>query len=285
MTKDMLSISEVIEKSTSFLAARGINSPKCDSEWIISFVLGSSRLELFLNFDKPLDKEALERIKRLIILRGTRVPLQHILGNVQFAGITLNCDNRALIPRPETEQLVEILIDLLPTSFRGHIVDLGTGSGAIILSLCSALKESTGIGLDKSYDAISLAKENLFLNGLEKQVKIGLFDWNTDPLPRMNIDLIVSNPPYLNIEEWKTAEKEVREHDPYDALVSPNGGLQDLLTIATKSTEILKRGSLLAFEVGAAQALHVKNCLLGEFDVDIINDYHQCPRFIIARKT
>ena len=120
MSQDFVSIHRVLEKSSRFLADRGVPSPKCDAEWIVSSVLNRSRMELFLNYEEILKEEKLDQIRKLVVSRGKRIPLQHLLKTVDFAELSLICDSRALIPRQETEQLVEILTQIISPSFKGN---------------------------------------------------------------------------------------------------------------------------------------------------------------------
>ena len=129
MVKKILTILEVIEKSSEYLKKKGVPSAKCDVEWIVSSVLKRPRMELFLNYEEVLPQKPLDQIRQLVLSRGKRVPLQHLLGTVQFGGLSLISDSRALIPRPETERLVEVLVNRLSESFKGSIFDLGTGLG------------------------------------------------------------------------------------------------------------------------------------------------------------
>ena len=188
---------EVLDKSSEFLRMKGVPSPKCDSEWIISSVLEKKRLELYLKPDEILSEEAIGKIRAMVVMRGKRIPLQHILQSVNFAGILLKCDRRALIPRPETESLVDHVLGRVPKSFEGNILDLGIGSGAILIALCLSLEQASGIGLDSSEDALALAEENIITQGLEKRIHLRKFDWHVDDLSQIDANLIISNPPYL----------------------------------------------------------------------------------------
>ena len=135
MSDNIISFLEIINLSTEYLTKKGVPNPKCDVEWIVSSVTNKKRVELYLNFENPVEKQQKNEIRKLIIDRGKRKPLQHILGKVNFAGYELKCDERALIPRPETEYLTELIMDRLEKNFCGKILDLGTGSGAIIITL------------------------------------------------------------------------------------------------------------------------------------------------------
>jgi release factor glutamine methyltransferase len=284
MSLNLISINRVLERSSQFLANRGVSSSKCDAEWIVSKVLNRSRMELYLNYGEILNEEKLDQIRKLVVARGRRVPLQHLLKTVDFAGLSLICDHRALIPRQETEQLVEILTQTISPSFGGNIMDLGTGSGAIIIALCHLLPNAQGFGLEKCKKAISLAKENVIQCKLDGRIELLEFDWNEGELPDIEVDLLVSNPPYLDQLEWITAEEEVKLHDPYDALVSENKGTSDLLRVIELASRKLNTGGILALEFGCNHADIAVAAMEGVFKVKICRDYSQRRRFSIAIK-
>ena len=288
MTKkgEFLTCLEVLNKSSEFLRSKGVPSPKCDSEWIASSVLHKKRMELYLYPDEIIGEEELREIRSLIVRRGKREPLQHILGNVNFAGLTIKCDKRALIPRPETETLVEHILQRIHPSFAGTIVDMGTGSGAILAALCSSLPSSSGIGVDQSENALSLASENLNALNLMSRTQLRQLDWSVQKVREEGVGLIVSNPPYLKVDEWEYAETEVKEHDPKVALVAEEDGFSELRKIIEISAEILSSGGMLALEFGVSHADQITEALTFKFEkVEILKDLSHYRRFSIAIKT
>lgn len=288
MTKkgEFLTCLEVLAKSSDFLRAKGVPSPKCDSEWIVSSILHKKRMELYLYPDEIIGEEELKVIRSLIVRRGKREPLQHILGNVNFAGLTIQCDKRALIPRPETETLVEHILQRIRPSFDGTIVDMGTGSGAILAALCFSLPSATGIGVDKSDEALSLASENLNDLQLIGRTELRQLDWSVQKVTDEKVDLLVSNPPYLKVDEWEYAETEVKEHDPKVALVAEEDGFSELRKIIDISAGILSSGGMLALEFGVSHADQITEALSSGFeDIEILKDLSHYRRFSIAIKT
>lgn len=279
-----LSIVEVVTKSSEYLARKNVPNHKIDAEWLVAFVLGCKRMDLYLRFGEILPSNLLSEIKALVILRGSRVPLQHILGQVQFAGLTLKSDSRALIPRCETEYLVDFLYHKLHADFKGKVADLGCGSGAIILALCSLMPHASGCGFDNSKDALSLAKENLSLCKLGSRVCLKDFDWRKQNRLSEEYDLIVSNPPYLSYDEWSQAEPEVKIHDPQKALVAQNGGLSDIEYIIELASNSLAPGGCLAMEFGAAQSELVGELLSDGFSFEVISDQFLVRRFVLAMR-
>lgn len=282
---EFLTCLEILRKSSEFLARKGVPSPKCDSEWIVSSVLQKKRMALYLQPDEILGEDDLVQIREMVVRRGKREPLQHILGNVNFTGLILKCDHRALVPRPETETLIEHILCRMPKSFDGQILDLGTGSGAILFALCSCLSSSSGIGIDNSTDALSLAKENMHLHDLESRVVLRKLDWLSQEIKVSGVELIVSNPPYLGLEEWEQAEPEVKIHDPKQALVAKDSGFSDIRKIIQISGKILSSGGILAIEFGVSHANSVQEALAGDFkDIELLKDLSRRTRFAIARK-
>ena len=282
MGKVALSFLDIINRSTEYLKKKGVPNPKCDVEWIVATVTNKKRVELYLEFENPVEEEFQDKIRKWIIDRGKRIPLQHILGKVNFAGNNLFCDDRALIPRPETEYLTELILERVENDFSGSILDLGTGSGAIILTLCIQKTNCDGTGLDKSKEAIDLAKKNAQFHKLSN-VKFGIFDWCKEKLKK-KYDIIVSNPPYLTIEEWETAETEVKVFDPKSALVA-NEGTSDLIEVINLAKIYLSSGGLLALEIGLYQKKILLDVMNNKFtDIEIIKDYSNRERFIFGRK-
>lgn len=283
MSNENLTFLEVIELSTDYLNRKGVPNSKVDTEWIVSSVTGKKRIELYLQFEDLVDGGELSEIRNLIVARGKRIPLQHILGKINFADNEMLCDDRALIPRPETEYLTELVIKKLGKNFYGSILDLGTGSGAIILALCKTLKSARGVGLDKSQNAISLSKENLKLNNI-KNVSFEKLDWYSDKIED-SFDVIISNPPYLSEEEWANAEPEVKRFDPKTALVANQNGIADLKKIIKIGEENLKRGGGLFLEIGTDQKNELKENLSHNFEnIEILKDLSNNDRFIFANR-
>lgn len=283
MKNKLYTILDVIKLSTDFLSKKGVPNSKCDAEWIISNTINLKRVELYLNYESIISQDDLDSIRKDIIKRSKRIPLQHILGKVNFAGNEIICDSRALVPRNETEQLTEIIQKELSSNFTGKILDLGVGSGVILITLCKAFPQSRGFGFDKSDRAISLAIENIELNKLTN-VELKTFDWEKEVLNE-KFDLIISNPPYLSQDEWKISEPEVKNYDPKIALVANDDGLADLKKIITISQNHLVKNGLLALEIGHNQDKELIKVLEPSFrEIKNIKDYGGKNRFLVAKK-
>jgi release factor glutamine methyltransferase len=248
----MLSLLEVIKKTADFFAKKGVESARLNAELIIGHALGLQRMQLYLQFERLLPEPEVVKIRELVRRRGNREPLQHILGEAHFHDLKLRSDRRALIPRPETEQLLELAKDFTTAPVE-RFLDLGTGTGAIALTLAQWYPEAAGVAVDGSAEALALAAENAERNGLAERVEFRLSDWFSAIGPEERFDLIVSNPPYLTEEEWATAEPEVREWEPKQALVAGYAGCADLLAILQRAPSHLQPGGVLALETGIDQ--------------------------------
>ena len=247
----MLTVLEIIKRSTEFFAAKGIESPRLNAELLIGHALNLRRMQLYLAFERPLAEAELERIRPLIRRRAQQEPLQYIMGDAEFFGLTLKVDRRVLIPRPETEQLVEQVIAACPPEPQ-RILDLGTGSGAIALALARAFPDAAVVATDRSEDALAVARENAARHALAARVSFLHSDWFS-AVPADRFNLIVSNPPYLSEQETAETSAEVRAFEPPGALTSADSGLRDLRQIISAASRYLAPGGLLAVETGLSQ--------------------------------
>lgn len=248
----MLTVLEVIKKTTDFFAGKGIDSPRLNAELLVGHALGLKRMQLYLQFERPLTAAELEAIRPLVRRRGQREPVQYILGETDFFGLRLKVDRRALIPRPETERLLE-LVTTRAVSPPATILDLGTGSGAIALGLAQHFPEARVTAVDRSEEALALARENAAATGLVERVTFAHSDWFAALASDARFDLIVANPPYLAEEEAAQAAPEVNQHEPAAALAAGRGGLADLRVILATAPRFLVREGWLALETGVAQ--------------------------------
>ena len=279
-----LSIINAIEKSIAYLKKYNIDKPKADVEWLVAHVLNYKKLDLYLKYDEFIPKDRIFLLRKLITKRAKRIPLQYLIKEVEFAGIRLKVDNRALIPRPETELFVDLVCDKLEENFSGNIADFGTGTGAIILSICHRIKEAKGIGFEKFSDTIGLFEENISLCNLGNRIESCKFDWNKDELQENGYKLIVSNPPYLSQDEWSQAEPEVKDNEPRHALVAEKDGLSDIIKIVEIAKQSLRPKGILALEIGLGQSEQVKAIIGNSFKVSVLKDYHKINRYILAER-
>ncbi len=285
----MLSLLEIITKTTDFFAGRGIESPRLNAEQIVGHALGLKRMQLYIQFERLLSEPELEKIRPLVKRRAQREPLQHILGTVEWGNLVLKCDRRALVPRPETEELLELVLERAKPAEGAapRVLDLGTGTGALALGLAKAWPSSAVTAVDASDDALALARENAAALGLAERVTLLKSDWfSALPAGAPPFDVIVSNPPYLTDGEVAEAEPEVRVHDPLSALVAPDAGLADLKKIIAGAASRLAPGGLLALETGVAQhpALLAEAEKAGLREAEGLADLRGRPRFVLARR-
>jgi len=279
-----LTIIEVIQRSEIYLKKKGIEFPKLDAEWMTAHAMGCSRLDLYLRFEEVLTPEQTLKVRNMVIERGQRVPLQYIFAVMDFSEISLKVDQRALIPRPETEFLIEVVCERLVSDFDGQVADLGTGTGAIILSLAKRFPKLKGYGFEKSPQALELFKENREVCQLNDSVKCQLFDWNKDTLGDSSFDLIISNPPYLTEQEWNDAQPEISKYEPIDALIAGENGFSDIRKVVNLAKKALKKKGMIALEVGMHHPSKVKKELGEQFDVSIIKDLNKKERYVIATR-
>ena len=249
----MLTVLEVIKKTTGFFADKGIENPRLNAELLVGHALGLKRMQLYLKFEQPLTEAELEKIRPLVRRRSAREPVQYIVGETEFFGLKLKTDRRALIPRPETERLLEIVVTRLAGSPPARVLDLGTGSGAIALGLATAFPAAVVTAVDSSENALALARENAAALGLAERVNFLSSDWFS-ALPAGGLfELVVANPPYLSADETAQAAPEVRDFEPVAALTAGGQGLDELKKILADAPRFLAPGGLLALETGIAQ--------------------------------
>jgi release factor glutamine methyltransferase len=271
----------VLQSTTAYFKKRGIENPRLNAEHLLAHALGRTRMELYLEFERTLGELELAPLRKLVQRRGEGEPLQHLLGTVEFCGRIFLCDKRALVPRPETEELVGFLTsnDEHRTS---NIVDVGTGSGVIALTLASKFPEAQIVGVDVSEEALSLARENAERLGLSERVQF----LQGDLLEAVDgkFHLIVANLPYIAAQDRHTLSREVL-HDPDVALFAGARGDELVRELIEQAPARLRPGGLLALEIGLGQSDALLSALAEKKYRDIYskNDYSGVIRFLFAR--
>ena len=280
----MHTVLDILQKTTDFFSGKGVESARLNAELIVGHALGLKRMQLYLQFERLLTEPELERIRPLVRRRGQREPLAYVLGTAEFCGLTLKADRRALVPRPETERLVELLQERC-TPAPARVLDLGTGSGCIALALAAAWPGAEVVAVDASDDALALARENGEATGLAARVQWLKSDWFSAVPADGRFDLIVSNPPYLTAEETAAAEPEVRAYEPAAALTAAESGMADLRKIIAEAPRFLAPGGWLAMETGIAQHAELLADLAkaGLRDGESVKDLAERDRFVFAR--
>lgn len=252
-------VMRLVRWSADWLGARGVERPRLDVELLLAEVLEMDRLQLYLQFDRPLQEGELARFRTALRRRGAREPLQYILGRSSFRQLLLRVDRRGLIPRPETEELVEAVLAWAREragAERGlEAVDIGTGTGAIALSLATEGPFQRVVATDISPEALSLARENVEATLLPGEVVVELREGDLLGALRAGerFDVVVSNPPYVADVDWVALQPEVRDWEPRSALTAGPEGIARLEALVWGAPEHLRPGGLLALEVGAGQ--------------------------------
>lgn len=268
-------LGDVLRRSAVYLERAGCASPRVDAERLLAHVLGLERIELYMQLDRPLTSSELAAARSIVARRAKREPLQYILGRWGFRRLDLLVDQRALIPRPETEILVERALALISGREAPRVLDVGTGSGAIALAIADEHPGAQVIGLDVSADALTLAAENVARTALAVELVRGDL---RDGLPVGPFDLVVSNPPYVDPADEELLDPEVRDWEPGLALY----GTDAAAVVARETCHVLPPGGALVIEVGDGQTEKVAMELqrLGYVDVLISADLAGRPRVV-----
>jgi release factor glutamine methyltransferase len=249
----------------------------------LAHVLGRKRIDLYLEFERRLPESELRPLRELVKRRGSGEPLQHLLGTVEFCGRTFRCDKRALVPRPETEQLVELLISHFKSEIAPpRIIDVGTGSGVIALTLAAEFPKAEVVGADISEEALMLARENAERLGLANRVR--LLRSNFFEGVQSEFDLIVANLPYVSTEDRQNLSREVL-HDPEVALFAGARGDELMQQLIAQAPSWLRPGGMLTMEIGIGQSKTLLAALADKNYRDIWTekDYSGVIRFLFAR--
>ena len=251
---------ELIGWTAEYLGGKNVHNARLNAELLLAGVLGLKRLDLYLQFDRPLRPEELAEFKERLRRRAKREPLQYIDGTAAFRDLVLRVDPRVLIPRPETEVLVQEVLDWARPRNDLVAVDVGTGSGAIALALATEGPFSRIVATDAQADALDAARENHAHAAPDAPVEFRLGDLLA-PVRGEAFDVVVSNPPYVGSEEAASLDPEVRDWEPATALFAGVGGLDVIRRLVPQAAEALKPGGLLALEIGAAQGAAVRGII------------------------
>ena len=286
---DALDIKTILRKGTDILKAVNNQSAVTDSRVILSYVLNCGNVFLYSHSDYMLTECEMKKFKELIQLRSEGTPLQHITGCQEFMSLDFTVNSNVLIPRQETEILVETLINyannLKTTDKIKHIkiLDIGTGSGCIAISLAFYIKNCYIEAVDISGDAINLAKHNAALNGVDNRITFILSDLFED-IGNNKFDIIVSNPPYIEKKQIDNLQTEVKDYEPILALDGGADGLDFYRKIIGKAVYYLNNNGLLAFEIGYNQAKDV-TCLMEQnfSKIEVIKDLDKNDRVVMGR--
>jgi len=243
---------KVLDWTKEFLASRGVENARLEAEWLLCAATGLDRVGLYLNFERPLDDEELAAYRSMVARRGRREPLQHILGTQEFCGLEFEVSPDVLIPRHDTETLVNEALARMPDA--RSILDIGTGSGCIAVVLSTRLHNAAVTAVDLSEAALVVARRNAERNGVAIEFLHGSL---LEPVAGRRFDLIISNPPYIPSCDIETLESEVRDFDPRGALDGGADGLDVYRAVIPDAAAFLNAGGWLLLEVGTGQAADV----------------------------
>jgi release factor glutamine methyltransferase len=273
---------KVLQWTAGYLREKGIEEGRLDAELLLSDALSLDRVGLYLNYDRPLTSAELTSFRERVGRRARREPLQYILGRVEFWSLSFAVNPAVLVPRPDTEILVEET--LKRSSADAAILDVGAGSGAIAIALAYELPGAAVVGVDISPAALEVAAENARRNGVDGRVRFQ--DADLARLPEGPFDLIVSNPPYIPSGDLAALMPEVRDFEPRLALDGGRDGLDSYRLLACQAPGLLRPGGWLLLEVGIGQATAVRELLAGAGLLDLFSrdDYAGIPRVVGGRK-
>jgi release factor glutamine methyltransferase len=282
-----MTVIEAIQKGSDFLARKGLESPRLQSELLLAHVLNLPRLRLYLEFERALNDPQTNAYRDLLTRRGTRVPLQHLTGSTSFCGYPILVSSAVLVPRPETELLAEAAWKFLNELKRpARFADIGTGSGCIAIAIAAEAKEARGVAIDISPDALAMAARNFEANKIAERVELRAGDFLAGFQPAERFDVIVSNPPYIPGAEIEALEPEVRDHDPRLALDGGADGLDFYRALAEGAGQLLEPGGRLFIEFGDGQSEALRQLFIdcGWNIHSVILDLAQKPRHLIATR-
>lgn len=280
-----LTVLEAVQLSTDYFEEKEIESPRLNAELLLSHILNCKRLDLYLMFERPLTQEEVKTYREYIARRGKFEPLQYIIGEVDFYDLKLKVNKNVLIPRPETELLIEEAIKLCSENEIKNIFDVGTGSGNIPIALAKNLNGVRVTSIDQSEEAIQVATENAEINEVADKIVFLVTDFEEYQAGE-KFDLMVSNPPYVSKEDYSTLQKEILEYEPIDSVTDNSDGYKFYRLITKRANEMLTNGGYLLFEMAEGQSEKIKNILIeNKFnEIKIVKDYQNIDRVIIGKK-
>ena len=272
---------KLINFGTKELRQKRIASSRLDSEILLSKILNKNREEILINLDQEIKKEHQSKFKKFLIRRSQNEPIAYILREKEFWSKNFFVSSDTLIPRPETELMVEKLVQIYKEK-KISVLDIGTGSGCILISLLSELKNSKGVGIDISKKALIIAKKNSVKHKIQNKIKF--LNKSLDSKFNRKFDLIVSNPPYIRSNEIKYLNDDIKKYEPRIALDGGNDGLDLIKKVIYKTKYILKVNGMLALEIGNEQFKKVSKLLIKKnFRIEYnIRDYKDNIRCIVS---
>ncbi|MBA3692796.1 MAG: peptide chain release factor N(5)-glutamine methyltransferase [Acidobacteria bacterium] len=278
----MSNISETLERATETLQASGIVEARREAKSLLAFVLDKNQTFLVAHSEYKLSAEEKTRFQTVLKRRANREPFQYIIGRQEFCGLDFTVTKDVLIPRPETEMIVEAAIEILKENAR--VCEVGIGSGCVCVSILHEVKTASAIGLDASERALAVAERNAKTHKVLERLELKLSNV-FDNLQNEKFDLIVSNPPYISMEEMKTLQREVRDFEPYIALTDGKDGLSIVEKIIGNAPNFLKADGVLLMEIGFNQAVKVQEMFDKTIwrEIEILPDLQSILRMVKAK--
>ena len=275
---------QILDNAAYQLNLHNIKSPKLDSELILAKILGSNRESILLDLNKKIEQKLIKKFNYYLNLRKKNIPIAQILNYKFFWKYKFFVDKNVLIPRPETELIIEKVLEILPLSSKRNVLDIGTGSGCIAISLTKERPNCRITAIDKSKKAIKVAKKNAEMHQVKKKIKFLNID--VDKYFSSKYDLIVSNPPYIKNSELISLDKDVKLNEPKLALLGGFSGLEIFFKVINKSKKLLKRNGKLILEIGYKQGKELKKYLKinGFNQIKIYKDISGKDRCIVSSK-
>jgi release factor glutamine methyltransferase len=275
-----MQLKDALRSAVAMLEEHGVGSPRMNAEVLLMFVLGCDRAYLYGHSERELSCDEQARYDEALEQRARGIPSQYITGHQEFWGLDFIVSSAVLIPRPETEHLVEAVLDLCKTIERPRIVDVGAGSGCVALALASELPHAEIHATEISPDALEIARANAARLGLDHRVTFHC----TDLLLGLAgpFDIVASNPPYVGESEYDKVQLEVRKFEPRSAVFAGPEGMDVIRRLAPQARDLLKNGGWLAMEIGFSQEAAVRQLLRDWRDVRTVPDLQGIPRIVVA---
>jgi release factor glutamine methyltransferase len=283
----MLTVLDVLNKSTEYLEKKGIESPRMNAELLLTDILKCKRLELYLMYDRPLTEKELTEYREYLKRRSAFEPAQYIIGTVEFYCLEFNVSPAVLIPRPETEILVETVINSVPKEDELRVMDIGSGSGNISIAIAVNLPNAQVSGIEISESAIVVAEENLKKYDLNKRVSFLNYDiLNVNKNELSDFDIIVSNPPYVSKEDYSKVQKEILNYEPNIAVTDFHDGYKFYREIISLTAQVLKPNGKIFLEIAQGQSKKISGFMKDNNfkEISIVQDYQKIDRVIYGVK-
>ncbi len=283
----MLTVLEAINKSVDYLAKKEIDSPRINAELFLASILNCKRLDLYMMYDRPLSSEEIKKYREFLKRRSSFEPLQYIIGKVEFYGLEFKIAPSVLIPRPETEILVDTVLKNTNDKVPLTILDIGTGSGNIAIAIAKNLPSAKITAIDISEKSINIAKENAAYFKLNNQVLFQVDDiFKLKEENYTDYDIVVSNPPYVSKNEYLKLQNEIKNYEPDFAVTDFSDGFKYFRQIIKVAKKILKIGGILLLEMADGQVNTVKDILINNNfnNILVTKDYSGVERVIYGMK-